>query len=178
LSELRKLIFAARRRLLPQSLRNEADAAWAGWRNGLWSYRLYRESLREKWLRRAFQELVVTDGLWSGEITLPGVPYLKLFDVAAADADLSAAKMAGSRILESLHDPSERNFVRLLLAARAMQTYDHLSLADSLFDSAGVDPGAKLERLFLSISHGPPMPLIASSLLSSWSTIRPPRQEC
>ena len=71
-SNLRKLTFAARRRLLPQSLRNEADAAWAAWRNGLWSYRLYWETLREKSLRRAFQELVAIDGIWSGDVSLPG----------------------------------------------------------------------------------------------------------
>ena len=153
---MRKLIFAARRRLLPQSLRNQADAAWAAWRNGLWSYRLYRQTLREKWLRRAFQELVAIDGIWSGEVTLPGVPSLQFFDAATAAGDSWGAKKAGSKVLEGLSDPIERSFVRLLLAARALQTYDDLSLTDTLLNSEAPDFEAKLERLLLSTAHGPP----------------------
>jgi hypothetical protein len=153
---LRKLIFAARRRWLSQSLRNEGDAAWAAWRNGLWSYRLYQQSLREKWLRRAFQELVVMDGVWSGEVTIPGVPALQPFDAAASAADSSAAKTAGGKIIEGLHDPIERSFLRLLLAARASQTYNDPALANAIFDLEGPGPEANLERLFLSTALGPP----------------------
>ena len=137
-------------------MRNEADAAWAAWRNGLWSYRLYRQTLREKWLRRAFQELVAIDGIWSGEVTLPGVPSLQSFDAAAAAGNSFGAKKAGSKILDGLRDPIERSFLRLLLAARALQTYDDLSLTDALFELEAPDLEAKLERLLLSTAHGPP----------------------
>ena len=137
-------------------MRNEADAAWAAWRNGLWSYKLYRQTLREKWLRRAFQELVAIDGIWSGEVTLPGVPSLQFFDSAAAAGDFLDAKKAGSKVLDCLRDPIERSFLRLLLAARALQTYDDLSLTDALLDSEAADLEAKLERLLLSTAHGPP----------------------
>ena len=46
--------------------------------------------------------------------------------------------------------------MRLLLAARALQTYDDLSLTDALLDSEAPDLEAKLERLLLSTAQGPP----------------------
>lgn len=153
---MRELIYAARRRLLPLSWRNQSDAAWAAWRNGLWSYGLYRQTMRDKWLRRSFQELVAMDSIWSGLVSLPGVPHLQLFDAAAAAEDWPAAEKAGSKILRTLRNPIERGFLRLLLAARALQNYNSVSLVDALFTSDSTNLETSLERLLLSTSHGPP----------------------
>ena len=96
------------------------------------------------------------DGVWSGEVTIPGVPALQPFEAAASAADSSAAKTAGSKIIGGLRDPIERSFLRLLLAARASQTYNDLALANAIFDLEAPGPEANLERLFLSTALGPP----------------------
>jgi hypothetical protein len=96
------------------------------------------------------------DSIWSGQIRLPGVPQLQLFDAAMIAEDAPAAENAGSIILRSLRNPIEQGFLRLLLAARALQTYNSASLVDALFASESADPETSLERLLLSTSLGPP----------------------
>ena len=59
-------------------------------------------------------------------------------------------------MLVGMHDPIERSFLRLLLASRALQTHNDLSLADALFGLEAPDLEVNLERLFLSTALGPP----------------------
>jgi hypothetical protein len=112
--------------------------------------------MKDKWLRRAFQELAAMDSIWSGQISLPGVPHLKAFDEAAAAEEFLAAENAADKILASLRNPLQRGFLRLLLAARALQAYDAMSLVDAVFTSEVANLETKLERLLLSTSHRPP----------------------
>ena len=61
-----------------------------------------------------------------------------------------ALRKLAAKSLTVRRDPIERSFLRLLLAARALQTYDDLSLTDALLDLEAPDLEAKLERLLLS----------------------------
>jgi hypothetical protein len=155
---LKSIYLSIRRRFLPYLMLTgtTTDAAWAAWRNGLYSYRLYKRHPRPKWFRRVFDELIVRDDIWSIETKLPGLSSFYVFDSAAAAADTASAEKAGRAIVDRFHDSMERGTARLVLAARALLIHENLILADRLLleTRQGENPlNAKLDRVFLTLGH-------------------------
>ncbi len=155
---LKSIYLSARRRISPYLTLppTPADTAWAAWRNGLESYRLFKQHPRPKWFRRVFDELIVRDDVWNGETKLPGLSSLCVFDSAAASADTAGAEKAARALVDRFHDPVEGGTARLVLAARALLTHGDLILADRLLlETRGGESllGGKLERVLLTLGH-------------------------